>query len=222
MIWGVTVVPHWASPQWGLLTAALALSIPRGLCRGIHGSVFPYLPISTLTIKACWAAWPEGRGWSLSSPGSRCHSREGGDDRTGKTGFHPGPSELMRLDHVGPADRGHWKPPRKENQVPFSRNPRRSKMRAAAFSGQPPLCAHAPGVSRVSGGDMLGACAATSAMRGSSTSKPDSAPAPRSASCPFPWAESHVPHKLSVGSGLWKPCPPPLPSQHTHSVSKIH
>lgn len=40
----------------------------------------------------------------------------------------------MRPDHVGPADRGHWKPPRKEHQVPFSRNPWISKMRAAALS----------------------------------------------------------------------------------------
>lgn len=128
------VAPHWASPQWGLLTAALGLRIPRGLCQGIHGSVFPCLPISALTIKACWAARPKWRGWSLSSSGSHCHSGEAGDDRTGKTGFHTGPCELMRPDHVGPADRGHWKPPRKEHQVPFSRNPRISKMRAAALS----------------------------------------------------------------------------------------
>ena len=104
----------------------------------------------------------------------------------------------------------------------FQESPEKQDENSSAFSGQPPLCAHAPGVSRVTGGDMLGACAATSAMRGSSTSKPDSAPAPQSASCPFPWAESHFPHKLSVVSGLWKPCLPPLSSQHTHSMSKIY
>lgn len=106
---GVLAAPHWASsrPQW-------AVSRHSKLCS----------PIPALTIKVCWAAWPEGKGWSLSSPESRCGSEEAGDDRTGETGFHTGPCELIQLDHAGLTDSGHWKTPRNENQVLFSRNPR--------------------------------------------------------------------------------------------------
>lgn len=120
----------------------------------------------------------------------------------------------MRPDHVGPADRGHWKPHlSRRTKSHFQESPDK-QMRAAALSQlslRRPLSALAECLTgdrrRYAGG-------ATSATR-RLLPPLSQTPAPKSASCPFPWAESTSPQAFSRLWSVESRVLFPLPSQHT-------
>ena len=89
-----------------------------------------------------------------------------------------------------------------------------------AFSDQPPLRAWAPGISPVSGKDVLGTCAANAGKQVSSASNPNLASGLHPPVGLPPLSLSRIPlpsqAMFSVGCGLWKLYPPPLTPRHTH------
>lgn len=109
-----------ACSQWLQLTAVLELHVHSGLCwvRMVLSS-YPYFENTGLLARLA-----QGKRLVWSSPRSRCSLEEVGGDRTGETGFHTVPCELIQPDLAGLTESNQWKTPRNENKALFSRNPR--------------------------------------------------------------------------------------------------